>query len=52
MESSGKMAQTADTLEEAMAIAESALSREDLICITGSFYLIAEAMRKFTAKPV
>ncbi len=49
-ESSGKMAQVAETLEEAMRIAVSAITREDVICITGSFYLIAEAMRKFSTQ--
>ncbi|MCB9849317.1 MAG: bifunctional folylpolyglutamate synthase/dihydrofolate synthase [Phycisphaerales bacterium] len=41
-----KMAQVADTLEEAMEIATSAVTREDLICITGSFYIVGEAARK------
>lgn len=49
--SSGKMAQVARRLEDAMQIATSALTREDLICITGSFYLVAEAIQKFTKKP-
>lgn len=48
IEFSGKMAQVAPTLEGAMRIAESAISREDLICITGSFYLVAEAIRKLS----
>lgn len=48
--SSGKMAQVAKRLEDAMRIATSALTREDLICITGSFYLVAEAIRKFGQK--
>jgi len=48
-ENSGKMAQVADTIEEAMRIARSAHTREDLICITGSFYLVAEAIRKFSS---
>lgn len=47
-EASGKMAQVAQTLEEAVTIALSAISREDLVCITGSFYIVAEAMRKFS----
>jgi len=51
MEHSGKMVQVADNLDEAMQIALRAISREDLICITGSFYLIAHAVRKFSAKP-
>lgn len=48
MEISGKTAQVAPDLDTAMRIATSAISREDLICITGSFYLVAEAMRKYT----
>lgn len=50
MEVSGKMAQVAPNLEESMHIALGAVTREDLICITGSFYLVAEAMRKYNAK--
>ncbi len=42
-EISGKMSQTATTLGQALRIASSAVSREDLICITGSFYLIGQA---------
>jgi dihydrofolate synthase / folylpolyglutamate synthase len=42
-EVSGRVAQTTDTLEEALAVARSAATREDLICVTGSFYLIGEA---------
>jgi dihydrofolate synthase/folylpolyglutamate synthase len=44
---SGKMAQVARRLEDAMRIATTAVSREDVICVTGSFYLVAEALRKF-----
>jgi len=43
----GKMVQVAESLDEAMVIAQSALSREDIICITGSFYLVGEAIRAF-----
>jgi dihydrofolate synthase/folylpolyglutamate synthase len=39
----GKMCQSAASLGEALQLAKSAVSREDLICITGSFYLIGEA---------
>ena len=39
----GKMCQTALTIREALRIAHSAVSREDLICITGSFYLVGQA---------
>jgi dihydrofolate synthase/folylpolyglutamate synthase len=46
-ELSGKPAQVGETLEEAVEIAECAVSRGDLICITGSFYLVGEAKRKF-----
>ena len=46
-EDSGKMAQTADTLEEAVKLAARAVSREDLILITGSFYLVGEARKYF-----
>ncbi len=42
-EQCGKMAQVADTLEEALDVAERAVTREDLICITGSFYLVGKA---------
>lgn len=38
-----KMCQTAATLTEAVRIARSAIGREDLICITGSFYLVGQA---------
>ena len=39
----GKMCQTALTIREAVKIAKSAVSREDLICVTGSFYLVGQA---------
>ena len=39
----GKMYQTAVSLGEALKLAKSAVSKEDLICITGSFYLIGQA---------
>ena len=42
-ERSGRVAQVAATLSQAVRIATSAVSREDLICITGSFYLVGEA---------
>lgn len=51
-EYSGKMSQVAQSLEEAITIATSAITQEDLICITGSFYLVAEAMRKFSQNPL
>ncbi len=43
---SGKMAQTAPDLETALNIAARAVGREDLICITGSFYLVGEAKKQ------
>ncbi|MGB1124025.1 MAG: bifunctional folylpolyglutamate synthase/dihydrofolate synthase [Phycisphaeraceae bacterium] len=45
-EISGKMAQQADNLPDALKLASRAVSREDLIVVTGSFYLAGEA-RKF-----
>ncbi len=46
----GKMAQVAPNLEAALAIAARAVTKEDLICITGSFYLIGEAKNLFAAR--
>jgi len=43
----GKMCQTAMSLGEALRIASSAISKEDLICITGSFYLVGQAKVMF-----
>jgi len=43
----GKMCQTASCLGEALQLARSAIGREDLICITGSFYLIGQAKIRF-----
>lgn len=44
---SGKMVQTADKFKDALKLAASAVSREDLIIITGSFYLAGEARKYF-----
>jgi dihydrofolate synthase/folylpolyglutamate synthase len=49
-EKCGKMAQVADTLGDALAIASSAVTREDLICITGSFYIAGLAKRLYARK--
>lgn len=49
-EISGKMYQTALTLREALRLAESATGREDLICITGSFYLIGQAKLMYSGQ--
>jgi dihydrofolate synthase/folylpolyglutamate synthase len=46
----GKMCQTAMSLTEALRIASSAIGREDLICVTGSFYLVGQA--KVMYKPI
>jgi dihydrofolate synthase / folylpolyglutamate synthase len=46
----GKMCQTALTLREALRIAQSAVGKEDLICITGSFYLVGQAKMEFSKK--
>jgi len=43
----GKMCQTAASLGQALLHAKSAVSKEDLICITGSFYLIGQAKIRF-----
>ena len=48
-EHSGRMTQVAEKLEDAMQIATSAITREDVICVTGSFYLVAEALRKYSS---
>lgn len=42
-EKSGRVAQICENLTTALRVAHSAVSREDLICITGSFYLVGEA---------
>lgn len=44
-ERSGKMSQVARTLPQALDLATRAVSREDLIVITGSFYLVGEAIK-------
>ncbi|MFI4860210.1 MAG: bifunctional folylpolyglutamate synthase/dihydrofolate synthase [Phycisphaerales bacterium JB063] len=46
-EVSGKMAQAADNLTDALKLASRAVSREDLIIVTGSFYLAGEARKYF-----
>jgi len=45
-----KMCQVSSSLGEALKLANSAVSREDLICITGSFYLIGQAKTRFAKK--
>lgn len=46
----GKMCQVAPNLEEAIRIASSAVTNGDLICVTGSFYLVGEAKAKYEAQ--
>jgi dihydrofolate synthase/folylpolyglutamate synthase len=46
-EKCNKMCQSTSTLAEALRLARSAVDREDLICITGSFYLIGQAKMRF-----
>jgi hypothetical protein len=46
-EISGKMCQAASCLGEALQLAKSVITRGDLICITGSFYLIGEARNRY-----
>ena len=46
----GKMCQTALSLKEALRIARGAVTREDLICITGSFYLVGQAKQLYETK--
>ena len=49
-EISVKMAQSAPTLPEALKLAGRAVSREDVIVVTGSFYLVGEAKKYFLEK--
>ena len=44
---SGKTSQVARNLTEAVRIANNAVTRGDIICITGSFYLVGEAKKLF-----
>ena len=43
----GKMCQTAPNLKEALRIAQPVFTTGDLICITGSFYLVGQAKELF-----
>ncbi|MBI9018191.1 MAG: bifunctional folylpolyglutamate synthase/dihydrofolate synthase [Phycisphaerae bacterium] len=47
----GKMCQAGETLEEALEIAKPAISTGDLICITGSFYLVGQAKEMIAKLP-
>lgn len=44
-EASGKMCQTAPDFSTAIELARRAVGRDDLICVTGSLYLVGEAKR-------
>ncbi len=46
---SGKTSQVARNLTEAVRIANNAVTRGDIICITGSFYLVGEAKKLFSS---
>jgi dihydrofolate synthase/folylpolyglutamate synthase len=48
-ERSGKMSQVARTLPEALDLASRAVGRDDLIVVTGSFYLVGET-KKYLAE--
>lgn len=50
-EVSGRMAQVSSSLEDALEIAEKAVTREDLITITGSFYLVSQAKAIYENHP-
>ena len=45
----GKMCQTSMSLRESVEIAKSAVCKEDLICITGSFYLVGQAKSQLSS---
>ncbi|MFP4106017.1 MAG: bifunctional folylpolyglutamate synthase/dihydrofolate synthase [Phycisphaerae bacterium] len=49
-EISGRVAQITDNLTDAVRVAHNAVSREDIICLTGSFYLIGEAKQLLDGK--
>ncbi|MFM1936083.1 MAG: hypothetical protein RI990_1042 [Planctomycetota bacterium] len=44
-ERSGKMSQIARSVPEAIEMAVRGVSREDLVCVTGSFYVVGEALK-------
>ncbi len=49
-QSPNKMYQVAKNLEEALQLAKLAAGRDDLICITGSFYLVGEAKKMLSLR--
>jgi dihydrofolate synthase/folylpolyglutamate synthase len=44
-EISGKMSQVAYSIKDALQLASRAVGRDDLICVTGSFYLVGETKK-------
>lgn len=50
-EASGKMCQTAPDFAAALELARRAVGRDDLICVTGSFYLVGEAKSRLGPAP-
>jgi dihydrofolate synthase / folylpolyglutamate synthase len=48
IERSGKMSQVARTIGEALDLASRAVGRDDLICVTGSFYLVGDTKKYLT----
>jgi dihydrofolate synthase/folylpolyglutamate synthase len=48
-EQSGKMSQVARSIGEALNLAQRAVGRDDLICVTGSFYLVGDT-KKYLAE--
>lgn len=44
-ERSGKMSMIAGSVPEALEMATRAVSRDDLICVTGSFYLVGDTLK-------
>lgn len=51
-EASGKMSQVAGSLEDAIDLAKRAVGRDDLICVTGSLYLVGEAKRYLAGRGI
>jgi dihydrofolate synthase/folylpolyglutamate synthase len=45
VERSGKMSQVARSISEALDLASRAVGRDDLICVTGSFYLVGDTKK-------
>lgn len=44
-ERSGKMSMIAPSVPEALEMATRAMSRDDLVCVTGSFYLVGDTLK-------